>query len=165
MLAEGKEVVCRASLDEQEAPSAGSTSTVQPPVHSSWNRDISVRFWEVFFAVTAKVTLASSRSDSLLQKFANSKGGRTTQGDEVGMGSSLLPDPDALLNYRTFLRWYVSFCKYCNSAAEDNSQRNLHTNHDNNFIFMGVKVKGHLSIFLSSLCLYCVLLLIALIST
>lgn len=58
------------------------------------------------------MTLASSRSGSLslIQKFTNSKGGRTTQGDEVGMGSSLLPDPGALLNYRTFIRWHVFFC-------------------------------------------------------
>lgn len=79
------------------------------------------------------MTLASSRSGSLslIQKLTISKEGRMIQGDEVGMGSSLLPDPGALLNYRTFIRQYVFFCKYYNSAVEDISQRNLHINHDN----------------------------------
>lgn len=32
------------------------------------------------------------------------------QEHEVGMDSSLLPDPDVLLNYRTFIRQHVFFC-------------------------------------------------------
>lgn len=126
LLDEGKDASAEPAWMSREAPTTGSTSTIQLLLFNPLGTGvISVWFWEM--------TLASSRSGSLslIQKLTNSKGGRKIQRYEVGMGCSLLPDPGALLNSRTFIRWHVFFCKFHNFAVEVISQRILHINHDN----------------------------------